>query len=67
MNAAQKAIFTNANRVTGPHMAVVDGKPTGLAGCSTQCSRRERCLRASESLAMRVPHGGESCLQFIPA
>jgi hypothetical protein len=65
--AEQQAIFTNANRVTGPYGAIVDGKHTGLAGCSAPCSRSAYCLRTNDALAMRVSHGGESCMQFIRA
>ena len=70
MNQAQQAIFNNGNRVLTSGYAVVDGKRTGLAGCSTtECTRRAQCLRANEKLtAYRASHaGGNYCAQFIAA
>lgn len=56
------------NRVVSPYTAIVDGKRTGLAGCSVQCPRRYWCLRSDSTLAMRVAHqGGQACVHFIPA
>ncbi len=52
--------------------AIVDGKPTGLAGCtqSTDCPRAGHCLRADSRLpyraAMSLPGTGE-CRAFILA
>jgi hypothetical protein len=38
--------------------AMVDGKPTGLAGCTrAQCPRAGQCLRASPALSYRVDLG----------
>lgn len=52
--------------------AVVNGKPTGLAGCTRagECARGPQCLRADAGLLTRFdmangqPTAG--CLNFIP-
>jgi hypothetical protein len=65
----------NGNRILpkgSQFQAIVNGKPTGLAGCSqsAECDRAVRCLRADLRLTyraeMRSPGTGE-CLMFIPA
>lgn len=40
----------------GPFQAVVDGKPTGLAGCTRyqDCTTADRCLRADHRLTYRA-------------
>ncbi len=53
--------------------AVVDGKPTGLAGCERtgECPRAASCLRADARLTYRAdlaPHQPvTACRAFIPA
>lgn len=51
--------MNNPNRILPPgsqFAAMVDGKPTGLAGCSrtTECYRAARCLRADSRLPYRT-------------
>lgn len=52
--------------------AIVDGKPTGLAGCTRtgDCERAARCLRADERLPYRADLCGNlpvaQCDVFIP-
>lgn len=62
------AIMANANRVTSPFGAVVDGRKTGLAGCSQSgdCPRAAYCLRADSALSMRATmRTTEHCTMFI--
>lgn len=53
--------------------AVVNGKPTGLAGCTrtAECWRSAQCLRADERLKSRADMcAGQqvsACRVFIPA
>jgi hypothetical protein len=65
---------STGNRILPPggqFSAVIDGKPTGLAGCkqAATCPRAERCIRADERLPYRaimaLPGTGE-CRAFIP-
>lgn len=57
----------------GSFQAIVDGKPTGLAGCkrTAECSRAPRCLRADERLKYRADlspsQTTEACRAFILA
>ena len=46
------------NRVIGKNMAVIDGKPTGLAGCSNSstCKLEQSCLRSELALTYRAEH-----------
>ena len=58
----------NDTRVTGPYKAVIDGKTTGLAGCSDAdaCERASFCLRADPALKYRAPHMHDGkCNAFI--
>ena len=64
----------NTNRVLPPgsqFSAIVNGKPTGLAGC-TRCDECERktCLRADPGLRTRfdMANGRDTavCAYFIP-
>ena len=55
-------------RVTGPFGAVIEGKPTGLAGCAIKvnCIKPQACLRAHPQLELLVDHsGGRDCSSFI--
>ncbi|MDQ0022954.1 hypothetical protein J2X90_000740 [Variovorax paradoxus] len=56
------------NRITGGGLAVIDGKSTGLAGCSdsAKCERADYCLRADMRLSYRASnlHEGK-CYSFI--
>jgi len=56
------------NRINGGFSAVIDGKPTGLAGCSdsAKCDRAAYCIRADMRLTYRVGnlHEGK-CYSFI--
>jgi hypothetical protein len=63
------------NRVNPPgseFSAVVDGKPTGLAGClTTPCAKRGACLRADPGLAFGYDFKAYvkacgACSAFIP-
>ena len=59
----------NTNRITWNRTAIVDGKPTGLAGClsGAGCSRSDNCLRADATLSYRVSHEcGNQFHYFIP-
>ena len=53
--------------------AVIDGKHTGLAGCSrvAECTRASACIRADDRLRYRAdlaPHQPvTACRAFIPA
>ena len=53
--------------------AVINGMPTGLAGCSrvAECTRAPACIRADDRLTYRAdlaPHQPvAACLAFIPA
>lgn len=59
------------NRVLPPggqFCAIVDGKPTGLAGCTrgTECARAAQCLRANPGLRYRADLGNPAtCAAFI--
>lgn len=62
------------NRILSPGSALVDGRFTGLAGCSVsdKCPRAAECLRADPRLtAVRAMplqcRTGAACLVFIPA
>ena len=52
--------------------AVIDGKPTGLAGCTRahECARAQRCLRADARLQYRADMSYQQptadCRAFIP-
>lgn len=54
-------------RVTSPYTAIIDGRPTGLAGCAYQCGRA--CLRLDPMLrkdrSLYAPKGN-FCGNFIP-
>ncbi|EAZ97016.1 hypothetical protein [Marinobacter sp. ELB17] len=59
------------NEVTGTHSATINGKPTGLAGCTKNatCDKASDCLRANEALAHREdmnPNNSLSCRYRIP-
>ena len=61
-------LFEMGNRVTGKHSAVINGKPTGLAGCAScgECARAPFCLRADPQLEHRITHRADGrCLSFI--
>ena len=66
-------MHTNAVLPAGSqYNALVDGKPTGLAGCNQQffCPRSERCLRSDARLpyrALMAITGVADCQAFIPA
>lgn len=52
-------------KVIGAGTALVDGKHTGLAGCSTQCGR-ENCMRKDNRLKFFHDLGeAGSCRRFI--
>lgn len=58
---------TSKNKVVGAHRAIVDGCPTGLAGCSNAgCERK--CLRKDAQLALRepFPQDESACRYLIP-
>jgi hypothetical protein len=65
-----------SNIVLTPHTALVNGRMTGLAGCSlvhqSQCQSAATCLRADPKLARPVyPEPAkrsmvQRCSQFIP-
>lgn len=57
----------NTNRIAGPYMALIGGKPTGLAGCSNSgsCARSAHCLRADAALQMRAPHQCDNTRSFL--
>lgn len=65
---------STTNRILPPGSqfnAVVDGKPTGLAGCTrSDCRRAHACLRADARLPTRfdLANGQPTakCLTFIP-
>jgi hypothetical protein len=69
--AAEIAAFkAMRRRVTSPHMAMIDGQLTGLAGCnaSAGCAKAGNCLRADAQLALRVApmaQGQTHCPSFI--
>lgn len=52
--------------------AIIDGKPTGLAGCirAAECTRAMACIRADDRLRYRAdlaPHQPVTvCRAFIP-
>lgn len=61
------------NRILSPEHqfdAVVNGKPTGLAGCTqtADCERAVHCLRADPRLPYRAPIRGTErwCTKLIP-
>ena len=65
---ARLAILLGKTRVTSPFSAVIEGKPTGLAGCATQsrCAKPQACMRAHPLLELLAAHqGGENCPSFI--
>ena len=53
--------------------AIIDGKPTGLAGCSraAECTRAPACIRADDRLRYRADLAPcqpvTACRAFIPA
>lgn len=56
------------NRVTSGFTAIIDGKPTGLAGCSdaNKCERAAYCIRSNPGLAYRTENLYEGkCYSFI--
>jgi hypothetical protein len=58
------------NKVISPYMAVVNGKTTGLSGCSDSdhCNKASFCLRSNPALKSRNPHMGAkgACRYLIP-
>lgn len=65
------------NIILTPHTAMVDGRTTGLAGCSpvhqAQCMSASKCLRADDRLALHwqavqptKPMLVQSCSMLIP-
>ena len=60
----------NENRIlpaSNQFHAVVNGKPTGLAGCdNTGCALRTSCLRADSSLPRVAPHIGNDLHEPLP-
>ena len=60
------------NIVLSPHMARLNGRETGLAGCTKhECTARDLCLRADDRLALRIMpkahlRTGTDCPYFIP-
>lgn len=62
----------NLNMITSPGGAIIDGKPTGLAGCTQapECDRAAGCMRADKALtAHRAPmraEGEKHCTKHMP-
>lgn len=55
---------TNDNYILPSGMAMVNGKPTGLAGCTDfrRCPRADNCLRAANKLGYRASFLGKDGL-----
>lgn len=63
-------LLANDNRIISAHQAVINGRKTGLAGCSSAgtCALAETCLRANPRLEYRVQFSKyEACTKFIKA
>jgi len=56
------------NTIKGPYTAIINDRPTGLAGCANhaQCLLGERCLRADPRLELRIHFTPEGCRVYIP-
>lgn len=60
------------NRIISSGRAIIDGKTTGLAGCTqaSECDRAAGCMRADKSLtAHRAPmrqHDEKHCTKHMP-
>jgi hypothetical protein len=70
MNAGRGLPRGRLNPPGSEFSAIVEGKPTGLAGCSTfeNCARSHACLRASTQLTFRWPFeagAASGCGSFI--
>ena len=61
----------NGNRIINPYVAIINGKSTGLAGCSRSatCPSAGGCIRANNQLKVRENMNSlseKNCRFFIP-